>query len=71
MLIRCCQLFGSVNQVQSYEKMLLEGLCWIMFFSISGLFRKNLLHETSQKKKENTHTISASVLFSVGLVDKP
>ena len=23
------------------------------------------------KNKENTHTISASVLFSVGLVDKP
>lgn len=37
MLIQTSQLFGSVNQVQSYEKMLLVGLLVIMFFSIGSL----------------------------------
>lgn len=34
MLIQTSQLFGSVNQVQRYEKMLLVGLSMPMFLSM-------------------------------------
>lgn len=34
MLIQASQLFGSVNQVQRYEKMLLVGLSMPLFLSM-------------------------------------
>ena len=71
MLIHCSQLFGSVNQVQSYEKNVIGGAMLDNVFQHKLIVSQNHTSRNLTKKKENTHTISASVLFSVGLVDKP
>ncbi len=71
MLIHNRQLFGSVNQVQSYEKNVIGGAMLDNVFQHKLTVSQNYTSRNLTKKEENTHTISTSVLFSVELVDKP